>query len=326
MARPLRIQFPYAWYHVMNRGRGGISIFHDNRDYTAFINILKESSELWKINVASFCLMPNHYHLLVQTPEANLSRAMRHINGVYTQHFNWRHNTDGPLFRGRYKSIIVDADSYLLALVRYIHRNPLRAGIVTSLEQYPWSSHHGYSSNSHEWGWIYRDFVLSLFSQKEAKSQESYAKFVAKTDGKELIDTLGQKQMPAILGDEAFIQRIKAGLPEREVNKEIPESRVLTPSRDDIRRTVCDYYSILVQNLNYSRRGHENEPRNVAIYLTRKLRGDRLNDIGDAYRMKTYSAVSSVVERIEERLRKDKMFRLKIEEIKAHIVKSQEQT
>lgn len=326
MARPLRIQFPFAWYHVMNRGRGGIPVFYDNHDYTTFINILKESSELWKVNIAAYCLMSNHYHLLVQTPEANLSRAMRHISGVYTQNFNRHHKTDGPLFRGRYKSIVVDADSFLLELVRYIHRNPLRAGIVTSLDRYRWSSHHGYISNSHEWDWVYRDFVLSLFSQKRSKGQEAYAKFVARTDGKEFVDMLEQKQIPAILGDDSFIERIKTGLPEREVNKEIPETRFLTPSGDDIRKAVCDYYSIFMQSLYNSRRGHENEPRNAAIYLTRKLRGDRLIDIGEAYRLKTYSAVSSVIERVEERMQKDTAFRTKIEEITAHILKSQEQT
>jgi len=108
MARPLRIEYPSAWYHVMNRGRRAEKIFHDRHDYQVFGELLEESSEMWNIRVAAYCLMTNHYHILVQTPDANISRSMRHINGVYTQRFNKRHRCDGQLFRGRYKSILVN--------------------------------------------------------------------------------------------------------------------------------------------------------------------------------------------------------------------------
>ena len=136
MARPLRIEYPGAWYHVMNRGRRSEEIFYQRDDYEAFVELLRESSEMWNIRVAAYCLMTNHYHLLVQTPDANLSRSMRHLNGVYTQRYNRRHGCDGQLFRGRYKSILIDADAYLLELVRYIHRNPLDSGLVDNLKKY----------------------------------------------------------------------------------------------------------------------------------------------------------------------------------------------
>ena len=115
----------------MNRGRRAERIYNDQNDYEMFIELLKEASESWRIRVSAYCLMPNHYHLLVQTPEANISRSMRHINGVYTQRFNRRHGFEGQLFRGRYKSIVIYADSYLLQLARYIPRNPIKAGIAT---------------------------------------------------------------------------------------------------------------------------------------------------------------------------------------------------
>jgi len=122
MSRPLRIQYPDAWYHVMNRGRRGDEIFTEAKDYTAFIDLLKEIVDDYNVKVSAYCLMSNHYHLLVQTPDANISRAMRHLNGVYTQRYNRIHHCDGQLFRGRYKAIVVEADSYLLELLRYIHR------------------------------------------------------------------------------------------------------------------------------------------------------------------------------------------------------------
>ena len=125
MTRPLRIEYKDEWYHVMNRGRRGEVIFKGKDDYSRLITLLKETARLWNLRIAAYCLMENHYHLLVQTPDANISRCMRHINGVYTQRFNRGHGCDGQLFRGRYKSILIDADSYLLQLVRYIHRNPL---------------------------------------------------------------------------------------------------------------------------------------------------------------------------------------------------------
>ena len=158
MARPLRIEYANAWYHILNRGRRGELIFADTYDYIGFIDLLIDTSEQWNLSVAAYCLMPNHYHLLVQTPDANISRCMRHIDGVYTQRFNRRHECDGPLFRGRYKSILVEADSYLLTLIRYIHRNPLKAGLTDKLDHYQWSSHRGYLSKAEKWNWLHKKF------------------------------------------------------------------------------------------------------------------------------------------------------------------------
>jgi REP element-mobilizing transposase RayT len=111
MARPLRIEFPGAWYHVMNRGRRGENIFSGKQDHEAFLAVLSACSEMFDLKVGAYCLMSSHYHLLVQTPAGNLSRAIRHLNGVYTQRYNRRRDTDGQLFRGRYKSVLVEEDS-----------------------------------------------------------------------------------------------------------------------------------------------------------------------------------------------------------------------
>ncbi len=122
---------------MMNHGRRGENIFSDKNDFEMFLITLKEASEIFNLNVTAYCLMTNHYHLLVQTPDGNLARAMRQINGVYTQRYNRRYNIDGQLFRGRYKSILVEEDSYLLESLRYIHRNPVRANICKSINDYP---------------------------------------------------------------------------------------------------------------------------------------------------------------------------------------------
>ncbi len=125
----------------MNRSRRGTDAFVDRDDYAMFLSLLQETAALFNVRVAAYCLLPNHYHLLAQTPDANLSRCMRHLNGVYTQRYNIAHACDGTLFRGRYKSILIDSDSYLLQLVRYIHKNPLKAKLCQTLDDYTWSSH-----------------------------------------------------------------------------------------------------------------------------------------------------------------------------------------
>ena len=158
MSRPLRIDYPNAWHHVMNRARRGTTLFIDKADFQQFIDLLQETAELFNVNVAAYCLMPTHYHLMVQTPDANLSRCMRHLNGVYTQKYNVVHGSDGTLFRGRYKSILVYADSYVLQLVRYIHRNPLRGGLTDRIDDYKWSSHKGYVSIARKWDWLHKNY------------------------------------------------------------------------------------------------------------------------------------------------------------------------
>ena len=132
MTRPLRIEYEGAWYHVMNRGANRQTVFATERDRLAFLALLGEVSEMFAVEVHVFCLMGNHYHLLLHTPRGNLGGAMRHLNGVYTQRHNRAAGRDGPLFRGRYKAILLDADAWLLQVSRYVHRNPLEARLVTA--------------------------------------------------------------------------------------------------------------------------------------------------------------------------------------------------
>lgn len=128
---------------------------------------------MWNFEVSAFCLMSNHYHLLVHTPDGNLSRCMRHVNGVYPQRFNRRYH-----IRGRYKAVLVDEDNHLLEVLRYIHRNLLRAGIATNLEEYVWSSHKGYLSKSPQWEWLHTDFLLGILATKKRSRHAAYLDFI----------------------------------------------------------------------------------------------------------------------------------------------------
>jgi REP element-mobilizing transposase RayT len=314
MSRPLRIAYRDAWYHVMNRARIGQEAFPAKEDYFSFIELIKDTAEMFNLKVSAYCLMPSHYHLLVQTPEANISRCMRHINGVYTQNYNTRNMSDGTLFRGRYKSILVDADSYLLELIRYIHRNPFRAGMVYKLDDYPWSSHKGYLSKSKKWQWLHKDYILDMFSQKKHLQVKIYRQFVSKQEPVEIMELYSKQKMSPILGSDKFIEWVRGSFSKKRKDMEIPESKDLCPDATEIRRVICNYYQIEESELLKTRRGVENEARDLAIYLQRVMRGDRLNIIGNEFNLHNFSSVSSAIERIKRKM-KNYRFRKRYDQI-----------
>jgi putative transposase len=324
MSRPLRIQYPDAWYHIMNRGRRGEDIFTDKNDYHAFVDLLKELVEDYNIKIAAYCLLPNHYHLLVQTPDSNISRAMRHLNGVYTQRFNRNHNFDGQLFRGRYKSILVEGDSYLMELVRYIHRNPMEAGLVDSLGKYTWSSHKGYLSSAKKWDWLHKDYILNFFAKKRVDATRIYRQFMLKEAPEGINKILGRRKLPAIVGDDNFVDKIKNKFFVNKSHEEVPESRSLAPAAEKIIEEVCKFYNVTEQDILSSRRGYFNEPRNVSIYLMRRLRGDTLKDVGELFGVDKNSTVSSVVERLKIEIKRNKKLKSRIENLRFILIKSQE--
>jgi len=315
MARPLRIEYQDAWYHVMNRGRRGENVFSDHEDCSAFIYLLSETSKMFNLRVSAYCLMKNHYHILVQTPDGNLSRAMRHVNGVYTQRYNRRWSFDGQLFRGRYKSVLVEEDGHLLELLRYIHRNPVLAQICHNVGDYPWSSHPAYTSSAKKWDWLHRKSLLCMFADTLDKAQRRYKRFVHDEDTEEVIDFFSKKHMPAFFGTEDFVEGIKEKYYGIKKHHEIPQSRQLAPTVAEIKEIVCKHYAIDEQSLLQSKRGRINEPRNMAVYLARKLCGFPLEEIGREFGIAKYSSVSSIVTRTEKHITQHRHLSLLVEEM-----------
>ena len=291
-----------------------------------FVALLQETSEAWNIRIAAYCLMPSHYHLLVHTPEANISRAMRHLNGVYTQRFNSRYHLDGQLFRGRYKSILVNGDNYLLQLVRYIHRNPLKAGIVEDMKAYPWSSHKAYLSVAKKWDWLHKGFILSLLADDKKSQIRLYRRFVSVDDDQKLEEIMTRKKWPSLLGPQDFIDWVKTTYRDLKGSDEMPQIKELYPDSEIIISSVCDFYDVKRERLFKSKRGIFNEPRCAAIYLIRKLRRDRLNEIGRVFMLKKYSSVSSIIERMKFRMKNDRSLKIRIKKLEEQLRKSQEQT
>ena len=321
MSRPLRIEYSNACYHVLNRGRRGDRIFADHGDCQAFVNLLQESIEMWNVRICAYCLMQNHYHILLQTPDANISRCMRHINGVYTQRYNRRHGCDGPLFRGRYKAILIDGDSYLLQLVRYIHRNPLRAGIVQSMDKYLWSSHRGYLSDVEKWDWLDKAFIFSIFSQDTRQAKRAYKRFINLEDSKDVQDIFERNKLPSVFGSDKFISWVKEKFLGEKNHHEVPDSSFLVPEISKIKAVICEYYSIREKDLLIPKRGVFNEPRLVAIYLIRLFRKDGLSRISQEFSMKGYSSASSAIDRLKKKMVSDRELKTRVDAVKDLIVK-----
>lgn len=274
MARPLRIEYSNAWYHVMNRGLRREDIFFNRDDRISFLSLLKDIFENYHVQIHAYCLMNNHYHLMLNTPFPNLSKAMRHLNGLYTQRFNRSHNTDGPLFRGRYKSKIIQSEEYLTSLSRYIHLNPVAAKIVQSPEDFEWSSYRSFARLSEQPKWLFCDETLSYFgTQGDQARIASFRNYVNEGIDDETQKLLSSNKGPAILGSKTFIQtmaqRLKTHVP-FEIPEQKPLIRLLQPSLSTIKRVVQDYFEINEDEFAISGQKIGNKPRQIAIYLAGK--------------------------------------------------------
>ena len=307
MARPLRIEYENAVYHVMNRGRSRQTIFHDTQYYLAFEQCLYEAHQRFGVEILAYCLMGNHYHLLIKTPRGNLSRAMRHINGLYTQRYNRLKSTDGPLFRGRYKGILVDTSSYLLQVSRYIHRNPVetKKPLVTKLEKYRWSSYPAYINKASVPSWLQRDDVYGELGS--GQRYKAYQLFVDQGNDAETLKFYAKKNTPGIWGDKAFVKKaLKKAL---SGSKEVTTTTVLEPiEMSRIVEQVAQYYEMSEDSIYTAQRGRgvKNVPRWIAMKLCRDYSGKSLSEIGEAFGVSNYCTVSQTITRLVVLMQEDK--------------------
>ncbi len=276
MARPLRLEFPGALYHITSRGNAGQEIFLDDEDRRAFLEILAEVVERYRFRCYAYCLMGNHYHLLVETREANLSRGMRQLNGVYTQRFNRRHKRTGHLFQGRYKAILVEKDPYLLELARYIVLNPVRAGLVRYPGRWRWSSYRATAGYGEPPPFLEVEWLLSQFDPDPERARRKYRRFVFQGKG---VEIWGELKGGVILGREEFVEKLKPVLQGKQATGEIPrkERLVHRPELGELFAGVKD-------------KGDRDE----RIYRAVVEYGYRLREVGE-YLGLHYSTVSRIV-------------------------------
>lgn len=205
MTRPLRLEFAGALYHVTARGDRKSAIFFDDTDRLAWLSMLGTVCERFHFVVHSYCQMNNHYHLMVETIEGGLASGMRQLNGAYSQYFNRRHDLVGHVFQGRYKAILVQKESYLLELSRYIVLNPMRAGIATSLADWRWSSHPHFMRTEGKPVWLETDWLLGRFGPDRVSARQAYNAFIL--NGRGLLSPLRAVRHQMLLGDRAFVAR-----------------------------------------------------------------------------------------------------------------------
>jgi REP-associated tyrosine transposase len=238
--------------------------FFDDEDSQAFLDTLAEAHRLWQIEIFAYCLMRNHYHLCLRTPKGNLSRVMRHVDGIYTQRFNRRHRRDGSLFRGRYKAILIDADEYLSALVRYIHLNPVQASIVRQPEDYRWGSHRFYLEPKGAPSWLNTAEALEQIGGRKA-----FHEFVLSGNEESLERYYKAERQSPILGSQTFIERVKqpAGILAREHPRY--QRQALQTGPDQVISAVLREYHTKHDHIFRGVRGQQNQARKVAIYLVK---------------------------------------------------------
>ena len=305
MVRPLRVEYEGAYYHVMNRGRGRQQVFHGDRYYDYFLQCLDQAYKRFGVETHAYCLMGNHYHLLLRTPRGNLSRAMRHINGVYTQHHNYLRNTDGSLFRGRYKAINIEASSYLLEVSRYIHRNPVEAKkpLVKELEKYRWSSYPAYRNLVPCEDWLYKDAVFAELGS--GRPSLSYKRFVEQGNDQETVQFYEKDHWPAVRGSERFVD--KAHLSSNANSKEVRKERKEVEA-EAILSKVSSYYDCKKPELLKAKRGGgvDNTARAMSMKLCQELGSMKLAEIGKLFGVTSDSGVSKTISRFTKRLTEDR--------------------
>ncbi len=306
MARPLRIEYPGAFYHITSRGNERKNIFKSARDREKFLSYLASSTERYGAEIHVYCLMTNHYHLLLETPLGNLSQIMRHINGAYTAYFNTRRQRDGHLFQGRYKAIVVDADEYAGELSRYIHLNPVRAGMVERPEEYRWSSYQYYIDLRKKPQWLKTDFILDYFGKKVSTAQKRYREFVSAFVNKKYGSPLEETVASTILGSIDFVDEIKDKyLDGKKVDRNLPALAELTtgPTIEEISNEVK---VVMEEDTALSRK--------ASLYLCHRYSRRTLKEIGSYFGIGE-SAVSQASHRFKLTLDNDRKLRKKINSI-----------
>src|SRR6056297_1108989 len=285
MARPIRIEYPHAIYHIISRGLRRDKIFRKKKDKDKFLTKLKKTKEKYKLEIFSYCLMDNHYHLLIRTPLGNLTKAMHYLNASYTNWFKAKHDIVGPVFQGRYKSVLVEDESYLLTLSSYIHLNPLRAGMVEYLKDYKYNSYNEYI-NKTENNLVDKNLLLSKFEDIERFKEFIYEWYEHNKDWQN--DDDNEKELRekiygvnGFLGSKNFADRILKKHKKNNKKKEYDEysnNSKKEIKKEDIEKIMIKKFKIKKSRL-YSK-SYGNDYRNMFIYLLKKYTDLKLKEIG----------------------------------------------
>ncbi|MBN4073493.1 transposase [Mariprofundus ferrooxydans] len=311
MARKPRVHLPGGYYHVMMRGNGGNDIFFSAADHSRFLLLLQAGIARYEHRVHAFCLMDNHVHLLIQVGSVPLSKIIQNLGFRYTRYINQQRNAVGHLFQGRFKAILVDADSYLLELVRYIHLNPVRAGLCEIVEGFEWSSHHAYMGEE-TIPWLHRQEILARFSDDESKARSLFLDFTEQGIGEgRRVEFHNGSHLGQILGDDDFA--------ERALSASGYGGMIKPPSLHHIIEVVCNEYGIEKSALHEQGKGRlHSEARAMAAFIVQGLEGVTLTSLAEEMN-RELSAISQSAGRLHQRMNQNEPLRKKAEKISAAI-------
>ncbi|MES2217166.1 MAG: transposase [Pseudomonadota bacterium] len=303
MSRPLRIEYEGAFYHVMNRGIDRQKIFRTTEHWLMFLELLKEISVKYFIELHAYCLMDNHYHLLIRTPLANLGRAMRHLDGVYTRRFNISETRDGSIFRGRYHAILIEEEVYLLQVSRYIHLNPVSAKICANPIDYIWSSYRYYINENIHCSWLKKTTVLEYFSPSQLNEYEEFILEGVDDDTMKFY----KKNPKAIFGSEKFVKDKLESLTETQAvfcRPSINQFQKIN-SLESITCLITQYFNVNSGQLTKSKHGQKNVPRMFAIFMAKQYSHLSHQKIADYFTNINRNSISTQIKRFEALLKTD---------------------
>ena len=318
MARPLRIAYEGAMYHVTARGNERRNIFFSESDYHKFLEYLTEAKKKFNTNFHCYVLMSNHYHLIIETPKANVSRVMHFINGSYTTYVNVKRKRSGHLFQGRYKSILVDKDNYLLELSRYIHLNPVRARMVEKPEEYPYSSYRLYTSGRKD-NLVTRELLMELAGDNSGNGRKAYQFFVEAELGRNPDNPSKDIYGGMILGGHRFIKETLRRIKDDYHSKdEVSNRRALQAGNEiaEVVSVVSNHFKLSVSDIVNA---ESSEQRNIAIYLIRKRTGARNREIGEIFDGLTHSAIAKIYRKTQRDIIEDRELRRNISQIEKNL-------
>jgi REP element-mobilizing transposase RayT len=308
MARPIRVHVRGAAYHVLSRGNRGEHIFDSDKDKHLFIDIMGKGVERYRVDLHAYCVMNNHYHLLLSAPDDNMPDFMQYVGSGYGGYMQRRHDWIGHVFAGRYKSICVQKERYLATLSRYIHLNPVRAGKVRRPEEYPWSSYRCYVGMKKQPAWLNVEWTLRRYSVRRSEAEARYKAFVqqgiADPDDFPSDKVIGG----ALLGDRDFVADVVAATPDEQRHGKPSAKRYIkeTPSLEELYREVCLFYGverILPGSAKSSTR--DDRAREMFIWISREKTTASSRDVARYTGISSGSAVPHQLRRTRAKLQKD---------------------
>jgi len=312
MSRPLRISFDNAVYHITARGNRKEKIFYSDDDRRVFLQRMDQTFLKYSFLCYAYCLMDNHYHLLIKTSLGNISQGMHYLQASYANYFAAKYKTNGPLFQGRYKSLLVDEDNYALTLSTYIHLNPLRAGLTKNLDEHTWSSLLDYlGKREKELKKLDTQFILTRLHNNLTRARPIYKRYLLEnlsTDfpGKDIYRGIA-------LGKESFIKKIESKIKDIGEKREIQTTKYQDSySPEEIILKVSQAFNLTKGEVLKKQRG--NLYRQITLYLVKRYSSLSLNEIGKIFDM-DYTAVSQATRRFEDKIRKDNKIRIMVNSV-----------